>query len=125
MSGDSSCADHNIAWRVRHLLELDYVPAGVSPNGDDNVIYDVSNDADGHAGSAGGFGHPDCGGGRGGDLADPPRDSLNLPTTPDPSGELETNKGSSIEEPFFVRVPVGGQEPITRPSPRIRYLLPM
>lgn len=30
VSGDSSCADHNIAWRTRHALFLDYVPAGVS-----------------------------------------------------------------------------------------------
>lgn len=28
VSGDSSCADHNIAWRTRHTLDLDYVPAG-------------------------------------------------------------------------------------------------
>src|SRR5689334_616330 len=30
VSGDSSCADHNIAWRTRNTLNLDYVPAGVS-----------------------------------------------------------------------------------------------
>ena len=30
VSGDSSCADHNIAWRTRNNLKLDYVPAGVS-----------------------------------------------------------------------------------------------
>src|SRR4249920_467723 len=30
VSGDSSCADHNIAWRTRHNLTLDYVPGGVS-----------------------------------------------------------------------------------------------
>ena len=30
MSGDTSCADHNIAWRTRNTLNLDYVPAGVS-----------------------------------------------------------------------------------------------
>src|SRR4029077_4694369 len=29
VSGDSSCADHNIAWRTRHTLKLDYVPGGV------------------------------------------------------------------------------------------------
>src|ERR1035441_8699407 len=29
VSGDSSCADHNIAWRTRNGLGLDYVPAGV------------------------------------------------------------------------------------------------
>src|SRR5438128_4580170 len=30
VSGDSSCADHNIAYRTRHTLNLDFVPAGVS-----------------------------------------------------------------------------------------------
>ena len=32
VSGDSSCADHNIAWRTRHTLSLDFVPAGVGPD---------------------------------------------------------------------------------------------
>jgi uncharacterized protein GlcG (DUF336 family) len=39
VSGDTSCADHNIAWRTRQTLELDWVPAGVSANGDDNINY--------------------------------------------------------------------------------------
>jgi uncharacterized protein GlcG (DUF336 family) len=43
VSGDSSCADHNIAWRTRNNLKLDHVPAGVS--GDltrpDNIVYDI------------------------------------------------------------------------------------
>jgi uncharacterized protein GlcG (DUF336 family) len=30
VSGDTSCADHNISWRTRHALNLDFVPAGVS-----------------------------------------------------------------------------------------------
>lgn len=30
VSGDTSCADHNIAWRARHTLNLDFVPGGVS-----------------------------------------------------------------------------------------------
>jgi len=55
VSGDSSCADHNIAWKVRHQLQLNYVPAGVSPNQDDNIVYDI---ADGT--SASGWGHPVC-----------------------------------------------------------------
>ena len=42
VSGDSSCADHNIAWRVRKALGLDKVPAGVSPNKDDGIIYDIA-----------------------------------------------------------------------------------
>ena len=57
VSGDSSCADHNIAWRVRKALGLDHVPAGVSPNKDDEVVYDIANGK-----SKGGFGHPICGG---------------------------------------------------------------
>lgn len=39
VSGDTSCADHNIAWRTRHALNLDFVPAGVSAAGDDNINY--------------------------------------------------------------------------------------
>lgn len=57
VSGDSSCADHNIAWRTRHSLNLDYVPAGVSADKNDQIIYDVK---DGK--SAGGFGHVACAG---------------------------------------------------------------
>jgi len=57
VSGDSSCADHNIAWRVRKALGLDRVPGGVSPNGDDGIVYDIAGET-----SRGGFGHPVCGG---------------------------------------------------------------
>ena len=40
VSGDSSCADHNIAWRTRHTLNLDFVPGGVGPVGRaDNINY--------------------------------------------------------------------------------------
>jgi uncharacterized protein GlcG (DUF336 family) len=39
VSGDTSCADHNIAWRTRHNLHLDYVTGGVSAAGDDNINY--------------------------------------------------------------------------------------
>ena len=55
VSGDSSCADHNIAWKVRHKLNMDYVPSGVSPNKDDNIVYDIT---DGN--SLSGWGHPVC-----------------------------------------------------------------
>jgi len=63
VSGDSSCADHNIAWRTRHALNLDHVPAGVS--GDlrrtDTIIYDITAQPGQQEGvSAGGFGHPVC-----------------------------------------------------------------
>lgn len=41
VSGDTSCADHNIAWRTRNNLSLDYVPGGVSgvPGRADNINY--------------------------------------------------------------------------------------
>jgi uncharacterized protein GlcG (DUF336 family) len=39
VSGDTSCADHNIAWRTRHQLNLDFVPSGVSAHFDDNINY--------------------------------------------------------------------------------------
>jgi uncharacterized protein GlcG (DUF336 family) len=61
VSGDSSCADHVIAWKVRHALNLDNVPGGVSPTGDDNIVFDIAPDADGHPVSSSGWGHPSCG----------------------------------------------------------------
>jgi uncharacterized protein GlcG (DUF336 family) len=75
VSGDTSCADHNIAWRVRNLLRLDRmaasgpipaVPGPASlfagdPTHPDNIIFDiVPNPAGGTGNSATGFGHPTC-----------------------------------------------------------------
>jgi uncharacterized protein GlcG (DUF336 family) len=63
VSGDSSCADHNIAWRVRNTLNLDYVPGGVSGDASrpDNIVYDITPQAGQMPGvSAGGWGHPEC-----------------------------------------------------------------
>ena len=39
VSGDTSCADHAIAYRMRHLANLDATPAGVGPNNTDNINY--------------------------------------------------------------------------------------
>lgn len=58
LSGDTSCTDHVIAWKVRHQLRLDAVPTGPSPDHNDNMILDFK---DGK--SVSGFGHPDCKGG--------------------------------------------------------------
>jgi uncharacterized protein GlcG (DUF336 family) len=71
VSGDTSCADHDIAWRTRHLLVLDHLGAsgstaavgGVSgdPARPDNIVYDITPNPEGGTGvSAGGFGHPRC-----------------------------------------------------------------
>jgi len=71
LSGDTSCADHNISWRVRNLLGLDHLAAssslpavgGVSgdPARPDNIIFDITPNPNGGTGnSAGGFGHPTC-----------------------------------------------------------------
>ena len=69
VSGDTSCADHVVAWITRDTLDLDSVPAGVSATGDDNIIFDIKPvKADGEAVknhtetiSKSGFGHPLCG----------------------------------------------------------------
>ena len=59
VSGDTSCADHNIAWRTRNNLNLDFVPGGVSgvAKHGDNINYkgavpvpSLAND----------FSHPTC-----------------------------------------------------------------
>lgn len=56
ISGDTSCADHNVAWRVRQTLGLDKVPAGPGKLKNDAIVYDI-----GVTGSSGsGFGHPKC-----------------------------------------------------------------
>ncbi len=40
VSGDSSCADHAIAYRMRHDAGLDGTPpGGVGPGGTDNILY--------------------------------------------------------------------------------------
>ena len=53
VSGDTSCTDHVVAWRVRDGLVLDYVPGGVSLTGDDNLK--ISTPV-----TPGAFEHPDC-----------------------------------------------------------------
>ncbi|CAB9499933.1 Domain of unknown function (DUF336) [Seminavis robusta] len=53
VSGDSSVADHIIAWKLRDALDLDYIPGGVSPTGDDNMVLDLNRGE-----SASGWGHP-------------------------------------------------------------------
>jgi uncharacterized protein GlcG (DUF336 family) len=73
VSGDTSCADHNIGWRVRHALGLDHMAAGgaltavagVNSGTDsmrpDNIIYDVIPNPNGGTGlSPSGYGHPVC-----------------------------------------------------------------
>jgi uncharacterized protein GlcG (DUF336 family) len=54
VSGDTSPGDHNVAWRVRKALGLDKVPAGITADNNDAIIYDF-----GMLGkSASGYGHP-------------------------------------------------------------------
>lgn len=66
VSGDTSCADHMIAWRLRSNLGLDVFGGtvqGVSGDSErpDNIIFDIAPNPDGGTGtSAGGFGHPEC-----------------------------------------------------------------
>jgi uncharacterized protein GlcG (DUF336 family) len=80
VSGDTSCADHNVGWRVRNALGLDKfgavgVDGGVAgdPNHPDNIIFDITPNPDGGTGiSKSGFGHPPC----------PNSDSFNVSTLP-------------------------------------------
>jgi uncharacterized protein GlcG (DUF336 family) len=65
VSGDTSCTDHFIGWRVRHHLMLDYLSGvgGVSNDTThpDNIIFDITPNMYGGTGvSKGGFGHPTC-----------------------------------------------------------------
>jgi uncharacterized protein GlcG (DUF336 family) len=70
VSGDTSCTDHVVAWKIRTQLGLDHVPGGVANGGaNDALIQDISGGS-----SASGWGHPTC---------------VNNPTN--------TNDGSSIE----------------------------
>ncbi len=77
MSGDTSCTDHIIAWKLRHALNLDNVPNGPAA-GTDNIIFTVD--------VLDGFEHPSCfdtdGQGSHVDIAN------DLPTT-DPVGPAE------------------------------------
>jgi uncharacterized protein GlcG (DUF336 family) len=62
VSGDSSCADHNVAWRVRRALGLgqnEPGPKGVSSAGTDAIVYDITF-AQGRYTSPSGWGHPEC-----------------------------------------------------------------
>jgi uncharacterized protein GlcG (DUF336 family) len=63
VSGDTSCADHNVAYRTRNALNLDYVPAGVSGDAThrDTIVYDIVPQAGQMPGvSPSGWGHPQC-----------------------------------------------------------------
>ena len=63
VSGDSSCADHNIAWRTRNIFKLDRVLGGVGPDAarPDNIVYDITAAPGLAMGvSASGWGHPAC-----------------------------------------------------------------
>ena len=59
VSGDTSCADHVVAWKLRQALGLSAVPMGVAPGPSDNLIFDIQNGV-----SSSGFGHPTCKGGK-------------------------------------------------------------
>ena len=53
LSGDTACADHVIAYRMRREAVLDKVPSGGPLGGSDNIIFAT--------GTPTGFEHPKCG----------------------------------------------------------------
>ncbi len=65
VSGDTSCTDHLVAWRLRKNLGLDHLGTigGVAndPAHPDNIVFDIVANPDGGTGkSASGWGHPVC-----------------------------------------------------------------
>jgi uncharacterized protein GlcG (DUF336 family) len=57
VSGDTSPGDHNVAWRVRKALGFDKVPAGITADNNDAIIFDISMLGK----SSSGYGHPTTG----------------------------------------------------------------
>lgn len=55
LSGDTACADHVIAYRMRQQARLDQIPGGPGPNNTDNILYAPPSRA------PIGFEHPHCG----------------------------------------------------------------
>lgn len=53
VSGDTSCTDHIVAWKIRADLGLDHIPGGVTNDTDAMNVVGVGLD--------GGFTHPNCG----------------------------------------------------------------
>jgi len=60
VSGDTSCADHNVAMRVRDNLGFDWGPGGIDGDGTDNINYQASS-IHTLAGLELAFNHPLCG----------------------------------------------------------------
>lgn len=54
VSGDSACADHVIAYRMRSAAKLNAIPKGVGYNGTDNIDYPAT------GAQPTGFQHPHC-----------------------------------------------------------------
>ena len=54
LSGDTACADHVIAYRMRRLAQLDGIPGGVGPGATDNILYAAP------GATPTGFEHPHC-----------------------------------------------------------------
>ena len=55
VSGDTSCADHTIAYRMRRMAHLDGIPGGANSSGTDNIEYPAIAGA-----SPTGFQQPHC-----------------------------------------------------------------
>jgi uncharacterized protein GlcG (DUF336 family) len=80
VSGDTSCTDHVVAWKVRESLDgfkVANVPGGVSSANNDAMVQDITENPTGGTGiSAGGFGHATC---------------LNNPTNANDGGAIDGN----------------------------------
>ncbi len=55
VSGDTSCTDHAIAYKMRRNAGLNAIPKGVGPGGTDNILYSPTTAVDPTS-----FNHPHC-----------------------------------------------------------------
>jgi uncharacterized protein GlcG (DUF336 family) len=120
VSGDTSCTDHVIAWKMRDGFELDNIPNGVLPKpvGGDNIIYDR---AIGPVPSASGFGHPQC-------VPPATAEGLLLPVTNPLGGGLLSLTPGQAERlldrvPADFKGPVPGLKELLRDRPGLENLL--
>ncbi len=92
-SGNTSCADHNIAWRVRKQLQMDQVPDGPTSAHNDAIVYDVVNGK-----SRSGWGHPTCGH-NAPDVAKQIGAGITVAQVQEPTGSHATEGGQPVPSP--------------------------
>jgi uncharacterized protein GlcG (DUF336 family) len=92
-SGNTSCADHNIAWRMRQKFKMDEVPDGPTAKHNDAIVYDVVEGK-----SQSGWGHPTCGL-HAPDVAQQIGAGIKVAQVQEPTGPHATETGEPVAPP--------------------------